>query len=448
LEKVDNNINIFNYYDLIKYVPFYLLILLHLLGGPLAYFAIISSSIYTFYYLTFYKKIDLYVIFLLLFVGVCIGMNSEDSSIALNVPIYNKFINVLLIGPVALSTKLAACLAIPFRLVLTFKRNNEKYKIYIWYLMLFFSIIGLFLAFFSGSQNNSGLTVGFRIVLSLGVIVLPSFNLTLAEFNNQFNKILLTSAILLAFKLMNAHWLFITFGLLPLMWVRFKGFKYKIFIIACLLNLIISLDTTITIAIILILSSTFIFLTSIKIINLKNLIFLKHILIYVPLLITFYVILLPSDKLGYNFETISGYARFKLIGDRKPIWDASVSVIKSQNYFIPKSGSSLEVYFDYINTWKLWDEGSHNIFLEIGRQSGLFTMFGCSFFMVFILNRFLKTIKNTHDIYFALSFLSIYIMFGLSGQSLVYDGVGFMFWLLIAQFTKIKENESITHIIS
>jgi hypothetical protein len=43
--------------------------------------------------------------------------------------------------------------------------------------------------------------------------------------------------------------------------------------------------------------------------------------------------------------------------------------------------------------------------------------------------------------------MSIYIMFGLSGQSLVYDGVGFMFWIIIAQYTKIKESEDITRII-
>jgi hypothetical protein len=170
LGKISSYNCLFNYTELIKYAPFLLLIILHLFGGFLAYFSILFSAIYTFYYISFSKKIDLYVIFLLLFVGVCIGMNSEDSSIALNVPIYNNFINVIIIGPVSVSTKLAACLAIPFRLLFTFKQNNEKFKVLIWNLAVVFSILGLFLAFFSGSQNNSGLTVGFRIILTLSLI--------------------------------------------------------------------------------------------------------------------------------------------------------------------------------------------------------------------------------------------------------------------------------------
>jgi len=422
---------------------------MHLLGGMIANIAIIVSSCYAFYYFCFNKEVDLYVVFLLLYTGICMGQNFEVENISsINVGIYYLFKNVLIIGPIALSTKFAFALAVPIRALLNLKRNKTYWLLALWYLALFFVLISLFVSFTSGHENKSGLTVGFRIALTMGILLMPQLVSSKEKFLRQFDKIFILSAVSLSLGLMNAHWIFITFGFLPYLWFRFKSVVLKVVIVLCLVNVIFKeAGTTITIILITLVSLLFLILAKFKVFNKKNIKYFGILFILIPIVITIYVILMPSEAISYDFTSIMGYIKFKLIGDRKPIWDASYLQIISQNFFTPPSGSSLEVYFDYINTWKEWDEGSHNIFLEIGRQISGF----CMFFFTFLISKTLysayKNLSNNNELYIILSFTSIYLTFGLSGQSIIYDGVGFMYWLLIAQFTKInsRDNENITY---
>ncbi|MFL9831933.1 hypothetical protein ABS764_13860 [Flavobacterium sp. ST-87] len=435
--------------DLKKYSVLYFLIVLHLCGGIIANFAIIVSSCYAFYYFCFKKEVDLYVVFLLLYTGICMGQNSEAENVSnINVGLYTLFKNVLIIGPIALSTKFAFALATPVRALLNLGKTKSYWMLALWYLVILFSIIGLFVSFFSGQENKAGLTIGFRIALTMGVVLIPQLVSSKEEFLKQFDKIFILSAISLSLGLMNAHWLFITFGFLPYLWFRYKSISLKVVILLCLGRTLIGLEATITIIAMILLSFIFLFFTKFKIFNQKNLKYLGLIFVLVPILITIYVVLLPVDKLGYDFTSIMGYVKFKLIGDRKPIWDASFLQIITQNFFIAPAGSSLEVYFDYIDKWREWSEGSHNIFLEIGRQINGFSML---FFTVLIsktLYTSYKVLSNKIECFIILSFTSIYLAFGLSGQHLVYDGVGFMYWLLIAQFAQFnsKKNENITYL--
>lgn len=433
--------------DLKKYGGLYFLILLHLCGGIVANIAIIISSLYAFYYFCSKKEVDLYVIFLLLYTNICMGQNSEAENVSnINVGIYVLFKNVLIIGPIALSTKFAFVLATPVRVLLNLGKTKSYWFLALWYLAILFSIVGLFLSFFSGYENKAGLTVGFRIALTMGVVLIPQFVSYKKEFLKQFDKIFILSAISLSLGLMNAHWLFITFGFLPYLWFRFKSIALRAVILLCLGRIFVGLEATITIVGMIVISCAFLLLARFKILNRKNLKYLSLFFIFLPILITIYVVLMPNDKIGYDFTSITGYIKFKLIGDRKPIWDASFLQINTQNFFIVHSGSSLEVYFDYIDRWKEWSEGSHNIFLEIGRQIGGFSML---FFTILISKTFYtsyKVLSNKLDCFIILSFTSIYLAFGLSGQHIVYDGVGFMYWLLIAQFAQFnpKINENIT----
>jgi hypothetical protein len=153
-----------------------------------------------------------------------------------------------------------------------------------------------------------------------------------------------------------------------------------------------------------------------------------------------YILYVPFESYDFDFSSFWGYFNFKLIGDRKPIWDASLNQILSAHFLIPHAGSSLEVYFDYIKSWVLWEEGSHNIFLEIGRQvSGLAMVFFIIVIPVIVLKQ-LRSAESRQEMIIVLSFTSIYITFGISGQSIVYDGVGFLYWLMISQF--IRQNRS------
>lgn len=433
--------------DLKKYGGLYFLILLHLCGGVISNFAIIISSIYAFYYFCFKKEVDLYVVFLLLYTNICMGQNSDAENISnINVGIYALFKNVLIIGPIALSTKLAFALAVPVRAVLNFSKTKPYWLFSLWSLAVLFSIIGLFLSFFSGAENKAGLTVGFRIALTMGVVLIPQLVSSKREFLKQFDKIFIVSAVSLCLGLMNAHWLFVTFGFLPYLWFKFKSFPLKALIVLCLGRTLIGLETTITIVAMLIFSFIFLLFVKIRIFNQKNLKYVGLFFILLPILITIYVVLLPVDKMGYDLTSAMGYVEFKLIGDRKPIWDASLLQIKTQNFFIAPSGSALEVYFDYIDKWVLWPEGSHNIFLEIGRQTSAFCMFLFTFLLFKTLYFAYKSLSSTDECFIILSFTSIYLAFGLSGQHIVYDGVGFMYWLLIAQFANTKNNENITYL--
>lgn len=379
------------------------------------------------------------------------GQNSEAENVSnINVGIYALFKNVLIIGPIALSTKFALALATPIRALL----NIEKVKSYgllaIWYLAVIFSIIGLFVSFTSGQENKAGLTVGFRIALTMGIILIPQLVSSKKEFLRQFDKIFIFSAVSLSLGLMNAHWLFITFGFLPYLWYRFKSIALRLVILLCLARIFVGLETTITIIGMIVISFIFLLFARFHIFNQKNLKYISIFFILLPILITIYVVLMPIDKIGYDFTSITGYIKFKLIGDRKPIWDASFLQIQSQNFFIAPSGSSLEVYFDYIDKWTEWSEGSHNIFLEMGRQIGAF----CMLFFTFLISKTLyasyNVLSNKIECFIILSFTSIYLAFGLSGQHIVYDGVGFMYWLLIAQFAQFnsKENENIAYLSS
>lgn len=435
--------------DLKKYGGLYFLILLHLCGGIIANLAIIISSCYAFFYFCFKKEVDLYVVFLLLYTNICMGQNSDAENISnINVGIYAFFKNVLIIGPIALSTKFAFALAVPVRALLNFAKTKPYWLFGVWSLTVLFSIIGLFLSFFSGAENKAGLTVGFRIALTMGVVLLPQLVSSKEEFLRQFDKIFILSAVSLSLGLMNAHWLFITFGFLPYLWFRFKSFPLKIVILLCLGRTLIGLETTITIIAMIVISFIFLIFTKVNIFTKKKLKYVGPFFILIPVFITIYVVLMPVDKIGYDFTSIMGYVKFKLIGDRKPIWDASFLQINNQNFFVAPAGSSLEVYFDYIDKWTEWSEGSHNIFLEIGRQTNGFSMFFFTGLIFKIMYSAYKNLSDKIDCYILLSFTSVYLAFGLSGQHIVYDGVGFMFWLFIAQLSKfkIRKNENITYL--
>lgn len=290
-----------------------------------------------------------------------------------------------------------------------------------------------------GAENKSGLTVGLRISLVFGIFFLQFNHINRDDFFNTLNKILKFSLILMTIGIVTGHWVFIMVGFLPFAWLNLKSFFYRFLILFTLGKVIFNFQTTITIAAIFLVTLLLYFIFNLKIITKRNLKLTIIALIFLPIIVTATVLYLPVDENGYNFSTIQGYTYFKIFGDRKPIWDASYNVITNHNFFITPAGSKLDVYFDYIKKWQEWEEGSHNIFLEIGRQISFFAMLIFTILMIKELFNLSKNIYKKNDFYFIFSIFAIYITFGLSGQSIIYDGVGFIFWLIIVSFKQLNK---------
>jgi hypothetical protein len=71
-------------------------------------------------------------------------------------------------------------------------------------------------------------------------------------------------------------------------------------------------------------------------------------------------------------ETLMGRATIKLLGDRGPLWLASLQQISSGPYWIVPAGRPLRPEnFNYGYVVYLWEFGAHNAFLELLRQAGL-----------------------------------------------------------------------------
>jgi hypothetical protein len=406
-----------------------ILIIGHLLGGIISTVSIVFISFLAFFYFTIAKKINVFSVFLLLVPNILFELLSiypNENNLLLG-----NFNNVIFLGSFSISSKFLLALAVPMRLLLSNNKSSRaKSSLFLYYIILCIAIICLFYAYFIGIKNPSGLTVGLRSALSLGVLFLP--NIFDDKFYHSLNKIFLLSIILISLNFVNGHWMFIVYGFIPfiLVYIRPKIFVFLILFLS--INLFYNLDNTITI---LLLASFSFLIIIINKLNIKllssKLLFLS--LLTIPFVSTLFVLLIKSDGI-YDFETLSGFARFKLLGDRKPIWDSSWKLIQCSNLFYSLPGSVLEVYFDFRDKTVDWPEGSHNIILELPRNISIFASL---FFFITISIDFIRIHKRATskiNLIILFCFLNVFIFYGLTGNSLVYDGVGFLFWLIFASF--------------
>ncbi len=431
----------------IVYLMVYFLILLHFAGGLISHIAILISSILIFLYVAFSPKLDLYLIFLLIIPSIIFKTDSTTFNKA-NFLLKN-FNNVWILGPVALSSSLMMVMAVPVRLLIYFRSIKYKFLAILWFFTLILAIVGLFLAVLNGEKNPSGLTVGLRIALTIGTVLIGQSVKNKENFIESIDKIILVSLIILMTGIISAHWYFIVFGFIPFALFRIKPKILLLIPAIYVLFVIIHFDNaTLTILGILLLSLIFFLL-----INWGEIVrtvlrtrFFIFLIIIIPLVLTIYTLSLESIK-TYDITTLGGYIEFKLLADRKPIWDATWKDISSSFFLLKPAGGHLLVYFEFTKYWMDWPAGSHNIFLEIGRQIGTFSMISLSFILLFILYKSGKVIRSKDDMILYYCFLSIYLIFGLTGQSIIYDGVGALFWLLLGQmyhvFRDSNKNEDV-----
>lgn len=423
----------------IIYLLVYFLLLLHFVGGIISNIAILITSLWIFYYIVFVREWDIYLIFLLIVPIIIFTAEADPDAQTTSNILLRNFKNVWIIGPFALSSAFLMALAIPFRLFIDFGISKHKYLTITWLINLLLAIAGLVLAVITGEENPSGLTVGFRIALSLGAILLTKSISDKEALFKGLDKIILVSLLLLILGIMHAHWYFIVLGFIPYIWYRIRPRALL------LIPLIYSVYTffnfrgrTVTMLGILIVSLVFFFLMNWND-KMRRLLVNKYILmviIIIPILFTMYTISI-NKSVTYDLTTVKGYVEFKLLGDRKPLWEASWKDIWDSSLFVKPGGGQINVYFDYINKWQDWTAGSHNIFLEIGRQIGAFSMITLSFLILAIVYKAGKYIRSKNDLVLYYCFISIFLVFGLTGQSLIYDGVGALYWLLFSQMYQL-----------
>lgn len=418
-----------------------ILIIGHMLGGIISAVSIVFISFLAFFYFILAKKLDIFTIFLLLVPNVVFELLSiypdENNVLLMN------FNNVIFLGSFSISSKFFLALAVPIRL-LFFAKISHQYRILLalYIIILIISIISLFYSYSVGISNSSGLTIGFRSVLSLGVLFLP--DIFKDNFYSALNKIFLISILLISFNLVNGHWMFVVYGFIPFIFNYIRPRVFLFLILFLWFNLFYNLENTITILLLTACSLLIIILNKLN----SRFFYSKPIffaLLSLPFLLTLFVLLLKSDG-NYDFETLSGFARFKLMGDRKPIWDASWDFIHSSNFFYSIPGSVLSVYFDFRDQFVDWPEGSHNIILELSRNV---SSFAALFFFTTIIVNFLrlhKITKSRINSIVLFCFMNVFIFYGLTGNSLVYDGVGFLFWLMLSSFKfQVLKDQKYSH---
>lgn len=424
-----------------------LLVIGQISGGLIADISVIIAFLVSFIYFSFTRKLDILLIFMFLIPSIVLrnihlrdgfflqfGYSDYKEHTWLQFALPNLK-DVFMLGPVALSAKLGLALAVPVRLLKTFKNSSYRnYKV-LWFMVLLIAIIGLILSVLKGIESDSGITVGFRIVLSMGTMFLPLCITNRQVFEKDILHILEISLIMFILGLLNEHWLFVLTGVLPYLYIKTSRLLIKLLVLIASFIMLI-MDFTFTFKGILILSIIFYFLIDWNIFFS----FLKtrtsrYLVLLIPVFLT--VLIIFSDHfLLYSGDSQLKRFSDKLNSDRKVLWEASYDLIASSSPFIVPGGRPIPV--DNFQGLKEWDSGAHSIYLEISRQLGLTAFIILFFGFLKILENLWAAIELKEELILFSGLLSVFMVFGFTGNSLVYDGVGFLFWFIIGQFARLR----------
>lgn len=407
---------------------------------------VLLSFIYSFKIIAFKNRIDLIQVFVLLIPCIVfrynedlITISSEDSVGWLRFYMPTLF-NVFILGPVALSVKLGMCLGVLVRLFMNLKKQTNLLLFVFWIVSLVLSIYGLYLAKTQGMESLGGLTVGFRIVLAIGAVLIP---LAINKEDLKFQLVFISklSIIFLLCGVLIEHWLFMTVAMPPFLYFT-KGISSKWKVICIFTTLIILLSsTTFTIKLIVVFSWLFVlaFEKGRMVSKLVTMKFSRWLIYGFPIIFMIYIVNnKPTGYITNNSDDIFKKFKFKLFEDRGGIWSQTYEMISESNFFVVPAGRDIEFSDSNVFGDEMWGAGAHNIYLEIARQNGLFVGILLSvIFSVFIFSLIRKIkYKELLSRYILIS-IAVYIVYGLTGNSLVYDGVGFLFWLIIGQLYNI-----------
>lgn len=414
--------------------------------GPIAPIGVVFACVFTFYIIAFKKEIDLVSIFILLIPSIALRSAEEVLGLQINqfgeriwfqvfIP---SLVSSLKVGPVAISIRLFAALAVPFRIVYFIKSQNLKFFTILWVLCLYISIYGLFLTYSSGAGSVGGITIGLRIALALGAILIP-LSTDKSKLEKQLLLIVKISLVLFILGLLNEHWIFVAVAFPPFLIFSKEKMGLKIFASFFAL-VILLLGSTFTMKLTLLFSFVLLLLYNRK--SLSNFLLKtrvrRFILFLFPVLFTIYIVYRIVPGVEYK-QTFEGRFYSKLYEDRGGIWKNTIELIKKSDFFVVPAARDIIVTDYRIKGESEWGAGAHNIYLEMARQLGLFVTIILTIIMGYIMLGAIRKLKG--DIFlskFILALFAVYLVFGLTGNSLIYDGVGFLFWLIVGQLYQVS----------
>lgn len=428
------------------------ILLLILQLTPAATISLILASVYAFYIVGFKREIDLLSIFLLLLPSIVFREASESFSgfVANRDTFWWRFYiptltSTIILGPLAVSVKLFSALAVPVRLARSILVSKNKLNMFLYFIAVAISIFGLYVTFISGSQSAGGNTVGLRIALSVGVLLFPKL-IRKEAFSFQIESIIKISILLLASGLLTAHWIFVTVSFISIVLFSKKyGFWMNLFSLVSL-ALIFYSGNTVTIYLIIIISFVFqlwlYYQTKSGLILKFNKTF-AYLLIPVPFVLAIIIAIGSIQWILSIFNVFENteYIQAKLLEDRGGLWVYVWEMILNSNFWLVEAARPVFTYNYAFKGGYDWEFGAHNIFLETLRQIGSFASIILFFFIFKTLFAIFKKFDDLESDLkrLLLSLFAVYLAFGFTGNSLIYDGVGFLFWLILSQMSLIHK---------
>ena len=354
---------------------------------------------------------------------------------------FPTLVNSYLIGPLNFSVKLGMAFGVFVRLILTIKKQKHIFLLFTWLICLSISLYGLYFSHSIGLYSEGGLTIGLRIVLSIGAILIP---LSIKKTDLLFDVIIITkiSLILFLFGILSDHWFFIFPCLLPFLYKSqtnkiWKFLSVLVSLMFLLMNYSFTVKITVALCWILIYINNNKFLFK----NLYKYKFSKIVIFAFPLLLVFYGVRdISLFTLTKDGGIINNFL-YKFFVDRGLLWFNTINMIISSNFWVVPAGRDILLSGSSVYGNMSWGMGAHNIYLEIARQLGVFVTILLTVIMSIPIFKTFKFTGNKNYIgMLGLVLVGVYLVFGLTGNSLVYDGVGFFFWLIIGLLYKINEN--------
>ena len=179
------------------------LIILQLCGPYVGVLGTLLASFYSFFIISFKSRIDILQIFLLLIpvmvlrssIGGVTSIDTVENFIWFKLS-FPTLVNSYLIGPLNFSVKLGMAFGVFVRLILTIKKQKHIFLLFTWLICLSISLYGLYFSHSIGLYSEGGLTIGLRIVLSIGAILIP---LSIKKTDLLFDVIIITKISLILF---------------------------------------------------------------------------------------------------------------------------------------------------------------------------------------------------------------------------------------------------------
>jgi hypothetical protein len=165
-------------------------------------------------------------------------------------------------------------------------------------------------------------------------------------------------------------------------------------------------------------------------------------------LFLFFILSVPQQQISLH-ENASTEGRLynKIFGDRYFIWSGYIEDIKEENPFfiVPKEAIKFDTVYETETTSSI---GAHNSLIQLLYYYGV--VLGSILFLIlfFIINKMIVSSKflPLHIQAIALGLFSVFIVFGLTGHSIITHDASLFFWLFVGLITGLGEQMKLVRI--